>query len=75
MAKKGVIKGVKDAFNRKITITSLQRNYIIIITMLSTLLLLNFWPRFLNDVLNFPMVGYITLLVVFSILLYRGWKK
>ena len=58
---------LKKLVNRKITMRSYERNLIIVITLLSTLLLLNIWPRFRYDALSVPWYAYVILIVLFTI--------
>jgi len=62
---------IKKRFKRQITMTVLQRQCTIIISMLGTLFLAKMWPRFLNDVLIFPWYLYVLLIVVFAVPLFR----
>jgi hypothetical protein len=65
--------GLKGVFRRSVTMTVLQRQCMIIVTLLSTLLLLSIWPRFLSDALSVDWYVYLILIVLFSIpLLKRG---
>ena len=66
---------LKELVNRKITMKAYERNLIVVITLLSTLLLLNIWPRFRYDVLSFPLYGYIILIVLFAIPLFINNMK
>ena len=58
---------LEKRFKRKITMRSYERNLIMVITLLSTLLLLNIWPRFRSDALSVPWYAYIILIVLFVI--------
>ncbi len=51
--------------------TVLQRQCIVIISMLGTLFLAKMWPRFLNDALTFPWYLYVLLIVGFAVPLFR----
>jgi hypothetical protein len=62
---------LRELLNRKITMRFYERNLIVIVTLLFTLLLLNIWPRFLNDALEFPLYAYIILIVLVSIPFFR----
>lgn len=67
---------LKEFVNRKITMRAYERNLIIVITLLSTLLLLNIWPRFRYDALSFPLYAYVILIIIFAIpLLIKKNKK
>lgn len=67
---------LKELVNRKITMRAYERNCIIIITLLGTLLLLNLWPRFRYDALSVPWYVYVILIVLFAIpLLIKKNKK
>lgn len=67
---------LKELVNRKITMKAYERNCIIIITLLGTLLLLNLWPRFRYDALSVPWYVYVILIVLFAIpLLIKKNKK
>jgi len=53
---------LKDRFQTKITMTVLQRQCLVIVTMLSTLLFISIWPRFLADALSVNWVVYLILI-------------
>jgi len=61
---------IKERFQRKIQMTVLQRQSLIIVTMLSTLLLLSIWPRFLDDALSLPWYIYLIMDIIFLIPLF-----
>jgi len=58
---------LKKWLDKKITLTILQRQCMIIITLLLTLFLINVLPRFRNDAMSFPWYVYIALIILFSI--------
>jgi len=65
--------GLKERFQRKITMTVLQRQCLVVVTLLSTLFLFSVWPRFRNDALSLDWYVYLLLVIVFSApLLKRG---
>ncbi len=66
---------LKERWNKKITMKIYQMRLGIIITLLTTLLLINIWPRFRYDVLSLPWYVYIILIALFLIPLLRGNKK
>jgi hypothetical protein len=66
--------GLKKRLNRKITLTVIQRQSTIIVTLLATAFLMNIWPRFRNDALEIPWYAYLILIAIFSIPLFRGKK-
>ena len=59
-------------FQKKYTLTWLELDSTIITTILTTILLLNIWPRFQTDATTIPYYAYIILIPIFSIPL---WKK
>jgi len=61
--------------NQNITMKAYERNLIMVITLLSTLLLLNIWPRFRYDALDFPWWGYVSLIVLCAIPLFINNRK
>jgi len=61
---------LEKRFKRKITMRSYERNLIMVITLLSTLLLLNIWPRLRSDMLSVPWYAYIILIIIFAIPLF-----
>ena len=65
---------LEDVLHRKVEYTVLQRNALIIVTLLSTLLLVNLWPRFRFDAASFPWYGYVILIVLSAALLARKKK-
>jgi len=65
--------GLKERFQRSITMTVLQLACTIIVTLMSTLLLITIWPRFLGDALSLDWYVYLILVIIFSApLLKRG---
>lgn len=58
---------LKDRFLKKITMTVLQRQCMIIVTLLSTLLLIKVWPRFRSDAFSVNWQWYIVLILIFFI--------
>jgi len=62
---------IKERFQRKTTMTVLQRQCMIVVTLLSTLLLLTAWPRFRNDAMSLDWYVYLILVIVFLIPLFK----
>jgi len=62
---------IKERLQTKTTMTVLQRQCVIIVTMLSTLLLVTIWPRFRADVMSFDWYMYLILIAVFAIPLFK----
>jgi len=58
---------LKEYFFKPYKIKYYQLKSIIIVTMLTTLLLVNIWDRLRSDVLSFGWLGYIVLIIIFSI--------
>ena len=65
---------IKELFEKKYTLRYYEIKGIIIITLLSTLLLINIWPRFLSDALEFSWYLYVALIVLLLIV-WKIWKK
>jgi len=63
---------IKKRLQAKISMTVLQRQCLIIVTLFSTLLLLTVWPRFRNDALSLNWYVYLVLVLVFLIPIFRG---
>jgi hypothetical protein len=63
--------GLKERFQRTISMTVMQRQSMIIVTMLSILMLANIWPRFLADALSLDWYIYLILIILFAIPLYK----
>jgi hypothetical protein len=61
-------KKIKEYFEKKYTLRYFEIKSMIIITLLSTLFLVNVWPRFRNDVLEFPWYGYVILIAILAII-------
>lgn len=59
--------GFRERLQREITITVLQRQCIIIVTMLSTLCAINAWPRFLNDATSIEWYFYLIPILIFAL--------
>ncbi|MBT7300274.1 MAG: hypothetical protein HN849_12210 [Victivallales bacterium] len=51
--------------------TVLQRQCMIIVTLLSTLLLLKVWPRFSDDAMSVAWYVYLVLIAAFAVPLLR----
>jgi len=62
---------LKKRLQKRVTMTVLQRQCMIIVTLLSTLLLLTIWPRFHADAMSFNRILYLILIVIFAIPLFR----
>ena len=58
---------LKERFQRKISMTVLQRQCMIIVTLMSTLLLITVWPRFRTDAMSLGWYVYLILIIVFLI--------
>ena len=67
IGEKNLIMKIKERFQRKISMTVLQRQCLIIVTLLSTLLLINVWPRFRTDAMSLDWYVYLILIIVFLI--------
>jgi len=65
---------IKELLGRKYTLKRYELNGIIIITLLSSFLLINIWPRFLSDVLEVSWYVYVILIVILLII-WKIWKK
>lgn len=62
-----IIMGLKERFQRKITMKVYERQCLVIITVLATLLLFNIWPRFRSDAMSVDWYWYVILIVIFLI--------
>ncbi|PKK82981.1 MAG: hypothetical protein CVT49_10985 [candidate division Zixibacteria bacterium HGW-Zixibacteria-1] len=62
---------IKERFQRKITMTALQRQCMLIVTLLSTLFLLSVWPRFRSDAMSLDWYVYLILILIFLIPLFK----
>jgi amino acid permease len=65
---------LKEWFEREYTLKYYEIKGIVIITLLSTLLLINVWPRFRNDALEFTWYWYVILIVILLIT-WKMWRK
>jgi len=65
---------IKKRLQTKISMTVLQRQCLIIVTLFSTLLLLTVWPRFHNDAMSLDWYVYLVLVLVFLIPIFKGKK-
>ena len=65
---------LKHWFEMDMDFKYFEIKFIIIITLLSTLLLINIWPRFRNDALEFHWLWYLILIAIISII-WIIWKK
>lgn len=63
--------GLKQRLQQKITMTVLQRQCAVIVTMLSTLCLIAIWPRFRSDALSVEWYVYLVLIALFLIPLLK----
>jgi len=66
---------LKEFVNRKITMKAYERNLMMAITLLSTALLINIWPRFKADAASFPWYIYVALIVLFAIPLFINKRR
>lgn len=55
---------LKEHFQRKVTITVLQGQCLLIITLLSTLCLVSVWPRFRDDALSVDWYVYLIMIAL-----------
>ena len=62
---------MKSRLQERVTMTVLQRQCMVIVTLLSTLGLLKAWPRFHRDAMSLDWYVYLALVVVFLIPLLR----
>ncbi len=62
---------VRERLQRRISMTVLQRQCMIIVTLLSTLLLLKVWPRFSDDAMSVAWYVYLVLIAAFAVPLLR----
>lgn len=62
---------LKELLQRKITMTVIQRQSMIIVALLSTLLLITVWPRFLNDAMSVAWYVYLLLIIIFMIPFFK----
>ena len=61
---------IKDRFRKEVKMSVLQRQSMIIVTMLSTLFLISIWPRFLADALSVNWAVYLVLISVVAVPLF-----
>jgi hypothetical protein len=61
---------IKDRFRKEVKMSVLQRQSMIIVTMLSTLFLISIWPRFLADALSVNWAVYLVLISVAAVPLF-----
>ncbi|MCK5624760.1 hypothetical protein KAI04_02880 [Candidatus Pacearchaeota archaeon] len=66
---------LKKRIHKKVTMEVYQMRSMIIITLLATLLLVNVWSRFKEDVLSISWYIYVILIVLFAIPLFIKPKK
>jgi len=57
---------LKKRLQRKKTLTVLEIKSLIIVTMLSTLLLITNWPRFLSDAMEVKWYLYVVVIIIFA---------
>jgi hypothetical protein len=62
---------IKDRLRREVRMSVLQRQSMIIVTLLGTLFLLSVWPRFLEDALSVHWLVYILMIAIAVIPLAR----
>ena len=56
--------GLKERFQKTLTMTVLQRQSMLIVTMLSTICLITVWPQFHYDAMEFPLLMYLILIAI-----------
>ena len=66
---------LRKRLQRKITIKVYERQCMIILTMLTTLLLIKIWSRFRSDAMSVGWKGYILLIVIFIIPFFNRLKN
>lgn len=62
---------IRERLQQRVTMTVLQRQCMIVITLLSTLLLLTVWPRFHNDAMSVAWYVYLILIGLFTMPLFK----
>ena len=67
--------GLKERLQRKTTMKVYERQCMVILTVLTTLLFINIWPRFRTDAMSVDWKGYIILIVIFLIPFLNRLKK
>jgi hypothetical protein len=63
--------GIREQFRKTVTMTVLQRQCMVIVTLLSTLCLLTAWPRFRSDAMSLEWYVYLFLVFIFLIPLFK----
>ncbi|MFT7170030.1 MAG: hypothetical protein ACI80K_003175 [Paracoccaceae bacterium] len=66
-----IVMRIPDRLRKEVRMSVLQRQCMIIVTLLATLLLLSIWPRFLRDALSVHWLVYILMIAIASIPLFR----
>lgn len=59
---------------QKVTMSIIQRQCMIIVTLLSTLCLLELWPRFHDDAMSVEWYVYLIMIIIFAIPLFKKNK-
>jgi hypothetical protein len=67
--------GIKERLKRKITMTVLERQCTVIVSLLGTLLLFRIWPRFRADALSLDWKVYVLLIFIFAIPFFKRSNK
>ena len=65
---------IKELLERKYTLKYYEIKGIILITLLSAFLLINIWPRFLDDILEVSWYVYVIIIIILLIF-WKIWKK
>jgi hypothetical protein len=63
--------GLRDRFQRKVTLSTLQLQCTIVVTLLSTVFLFTVWPRFRNDALSLDWWVYLILISLVAMPLFK----
>jgi hypothetical protein len=65
---------LKEWFEMDMDFKYFELKFIVIITLISTLFLVNIWPRFRDDVIEFSWLGYLIIIAIVSII-WIIWRK
>jgi len=66
---------LKNRLQRNISMKVYELQYMMIVTLLLTLFLINVWPRFRSDALSIQWYWYLVLTFIFSIPFYKRVLK
>jgi len=70
-----IIMGIRKRLQRKITLQVYQIQSMLVIAILTILLLITNWPRFMNDAMEFSWFWYVILIAIFLLIFSQSYLR